>query len=631
MIDRDPLVPADPDRPAATRPPGITPPPGDPTFEALPDSVSRGLAPLMSVTTATRLSSRLISTESLPVDPVRAWLARLPDDLVPFAPVVGAPLDSRSPSEVHAITRALGCPDLFIIDASDRISSEDVIAQVAKSVGARVLVLSPDPAAADRITEHLAEAGVVRALADDENPIRPSPVVARLTSTALGTGRAERMRREAAEALSVAEAQLVPGDVIASLKDEIRELTALRDRIEPEIRAAHDGTVIARKEADLAALRRHCSESRSARVVRKTGFFAWLLGRKTTVEPDPAEHEKQIGVLAADVAALIAGRDDAIRTELLIRRAPLDAQIAELIAKRDRLEIAEQNLLAARRQVDELAVPDLVRRSLTEARIIVGTPGSLEADPVFIDSPSFTLLILDRCEELTEDDFLRLHGLASRWVLVGDVLQQSPESRGWIHNDGKPGRNGRPHGPTFVARLAHLLDREPWAREPGRLVCRLMHPVTMTGRQFLTREPLLDRPEIELRFASDGEGEPTVAEVAFPAGTTVADAKAFLFRQLGEVLLHPCGAPTWEQLGGSILVRWPAADIPACERVWIDLEPGVREKVMCSGANAFTAAIEFDPSRGWDRERAQEWIAKHYQPESAGRLATVVGRAGAQR
>jgi hypothetical protein len=407
----------------------------------------------------------------------------------------------------------------------------------------------------------------------------------------------------------------------------------LRDRLEIEIRAAHDSAVIARKEVDLAALRRRCSESRAAGVVRKAGFFSWLLGRKQTAEPDPAEQEKQIGVLAADLAALIAGRDDAIRAELSIRRAPLDARIAELIAKRDRLEIAERDLVSARQRVDELAVPDLVRRLLAESRIVVGTPGCLETDPAFIDSPSFTLLVLDRCEELTEDDFSRLHGLASRWVLVGEVLEQPPAplSRGSIYSDGKPGRNGRRHGLTFVARLAHLLDREPWTREPDRLVCRLMHPVTMTGRQFLMCEPLLDRPEIELRFAADGDGEPTVAEVAFPAGTTIADAKAFLFHQLGEVLLHPCGPSSWESLSGSIVIRWPAAEIAACEPVWIDLEPGVREKVICSGSSEFTAAVEFDLSHGWDRERAQEWIAKHHRPESAGRLATVAGIAATNR
>ena len=69
-----------------------------------------------------------------------------------------------------------------------------------------------------------------------------------------------------------------------------------------------------------------------------------------------------------------------------------------------------------------------VKRMLGESRIVVGTPGSLQADPIFeanrhdLDSRApFGLLVLDRAEELTEHDFVRLTKLAARWVLVGDV------------------------------------------------------------------------------------------------------------------------------------------------------------------------------------------------------------------
>lgn len=625
MIDREPVVPADADRPARSRPGEITPPPGDPGLEELSNSVSRGLLPQMSVTAATRLTSRPLSSDSTPGDPVRAWLARLPADLPPFAPVAGTASEARSPAEAHAVSRALGCPDLFIVDSPDQITGERVIAQLAKGVGGRVLVLSPDPGAADRIAERLADAGVVRALADHENPTRPSPVVARLTSRALGIDRAARLRREAADALTAAEGRLAEGESLTAISDAIVELTSLRDRAEIEVRAVHDGAAIGRMEADLAALRRRAAESHAPQEARRAGFFAWLLGRRHP--PEPAELEKEAGVLAAEVAARAAARDEAIRADLSIRRAPLDARLAELIAKRDRIDRAQQEVALARRRVEELAGSDLVRQLLTEPRIIVGTPGSLESDPVLVGSPPFAILVLDRCEELTESDFLRLHGLASRWILVGEAQAREDSSSSSSHwrpeLDGKPGRNGRHHEMPFASRLAHLLDRDPWASEPGRLVCRLLHPVTSTGRQFLMREPLLDRPEIELRFAADGDGEPAVAEVAFPAGTTFADAKAFLFHQLGEVLLHTCAESSWDQSSGSIVIRWPAAENPTCESVWIDLEPGVRERVVSSTSSAFTAAVEFDPSFGWDRAGAEAWIAKHQRPESAGRFARI--------
>ena len=57
----------------------------------------------------------------------------------------------------------------------------------------------------------------------------------------------------------------------------------------------------------------------------------------------------------------------------------------------------------------------------------------------------------------------------------------------------------------FTARLARTLDRETWVLEGDRLVCRLAFP-TAEQRRTLTREPLLDRPEIELRIVLDETG-----------------------------------------------------------------------------------------------------------------------------
>jgi hypothetical protein len=153
-----------------------------------------------------------------------------------------------------------------------------------------------------------------------------------------------------------------------------------------------------------------------------------------------------------------------------------------------------------------------------------------------------------------------------------------------------------------------------------------MHLATPAARQSLVREPLLDRPEIELRFATDDDGEPVVAEVAFPHTTTIAEAKAFLFRELGEVLLHPCGEHRWQELP-ALAVRWPAVETAVREETWIDLEPGVRERIVGTGSAAFTAAIAFDPAAGWDRVRAEAWLASHLPCESASRVAMLGGEA----
>ena len=617
---RENLVPADADRPPSSRPSPVVSQTGDPANEELPEFETRGSAPPMSVTTVTRLSSRFLTTGAPTGDAVRSWLAHLPADLVPFAPADVVPTGLRSPAEVLAITRALACPDLFVIDAADQPSAESTIAQIAELAADRVLILSPDPRAADRLTELLAGAGVVRALAEDENPIRSSPVVARLTSIALGAGQAERLRREAADALSAAEAHLAPAERFTAINSEIAEATTMRDRLEIEIRSHHDNSAIARKEADLAALRRRLTESNAEPSGRMASILAWLLGRRSSGQ-DPAKLEKEIDVAAAEVAALTAEREDAIRDEQLVRRAPLDARLADLVAERDRMAAAQREHSSALKGVKELDAPDLIPRLLAESRIVVGTPGSLVADPVFADSPPFALLVLDRCEELTETDFLRLSPLAARWVLVGDVPGSAgkPDSRPGMGQNGKTSKNGRTKGPGFVERLALLLDREPWAREADQIVCRLMHQVGTTGRQTLVQEPLFDRPEIELRFTA--EDDPAVAEVAFPAGTSIADAKSFLFRQLGEVLLHPCGPLQWEETAESIVARWSESE--DCTTAWIDLEPGVREKVVCCGWAAFTAAVEFVRALNWNRERAEAWLAQHHRPESAGRFVTV--------
>jgi hypothetical protein len=586
----------------------------------------------MSVTIAARSTQRQPATDSPAADPACARaadkLANPTANLPAFAPVPFATSESCSPAELHAAARAAACPDLFVIHAPEPAAGQRVIADIARFASGRVLVLSPDPAAADRLAERLAATGVVRALSEAENPIRPSPVVAKLTSAALGTGRLEQLSRETSNALAAAEYRLVALDRLAALEAELAEVSIRRDRIEAEVRAQLDNVDIGKKETELASLRRRRKEA-GDQPIRKAGFFAWLLGRPKPHGLDSAEINKQVHVLEAEVAALTAARDSAIRAEVSARSAPIVARHGELSAERDHLlgeigpagrDAVQAELAAARERAGELAAPEIVRRLLAEPRVVVGTPGSVHADPVFDaiagEDPPFALLVLDRCEELTEHDFTRLAALATRCVLVG-AADPRPHHSPAPSGNGKPHRNGRPPEARFASKLARLLDRETWVHESGRLVCRLMHFTDLS--QALSREPLIDRPEIELRFTADAGGEPVVAEVAFPAATTIADAKSFVFHELGEVLLHPCGEMQWVD---PLTACWPAAGDGG---VWIDLEPGVREQIAGVGLVAFTAAVAFDPAQGWDRAKADAWLEKHLPRESAGRFASVPG------
>jgi hypothetical protein len=319
---------------------------------------------------------------------------------------------------------------------------------------------------------------------------------------------------------------------------------------------------------------------------------------------------------AADAARAAAESD---RARARAEAAALNKAIAAAVPGDD-YTAAEQNLTAARTRAAEVARSghEELARAVAAARVVVGTPRCLGSDPVFAaaaGAPPFDLLVLDRAEELPEPEFPRLARLAARWVLVGDALP--PDPRAAANGPAPRPRAGRPAEVPFVARAAKLLDRETWAAEGNRLVCRLAH-LTPEQRRGVTREPLADRPEIELRFAAaDGD---LPAEIAFPGPTPLSEAKRFLFHTLGEILLRPCGDVTWAAEPDAVTATWPAAD---ADGVWIDLEPGVREKVTGAGLFAFTAAVRFETAAGWDADRAAAWLGRHTPPPPTGRFAAL--------
>jgi hypothetical protein len=232
-------------------------------------------------------------------------------------------------------------------------------------------------------------------------------------------------------------------------------------------------------------------------------------------------------------------------------------------------------------------------------------------------TPPFDLLVLDHAEEMTEPDFAGLSPLAGRWALAGDA--SLPDLPRPLANGNGRARSGRPPEPTLVARLARLLDREPWAAEGDRMVFRLVH-LAVGQRRDLSCEPVLDHPHVELRMATDA-GDPVLAEIAFPAVMPVAEAKSFLVAQLGEVLLRPCGECRWHRTPDRLTACWPAVeDGPAA---WVDLGDGVREKVTGTGPAAFTAAVAFDTAAGWDEAAAEAWLAARVPAPSVGRVAAL--------
>jgi hypothetical protein len=686
----------------------------------------RGDCLTMSLTLAPRPHTRHVTPDDPSAGTLRAWLAQIASPslkLLAFKPAIHpGSHSSGNPVEAEAVARAAGCPDLFAIHAPEQICRERVITDLVWATGSeRVLVLSPDATTADRLVERLVKvnAVAVRALAEDENPARPSPLVARATSTALASARLEQLQRETAAIVAGAAARSNALDAAMAAHAQLEELARQcaanaaeslevnnrRQQIEQQVQLEAQGKEItaftaliehnkAERQAAIELITRQrvaaqtaCKEKEEAAAnlhkqagegARKSGFFSRLFGRPKPTADSTAlgsqfhEAERDLNEAAAKLSTIqkeleIASakfeeeREQLIQSETAVRRTDLDHQLAQLTSDSIRLKTeieaitrtlrphqeladeraaAETELASARQRAAELerTAGELVKQTFSDLRIVVGTPGSLSADPVFDrdrrelhGEPQFGLLVLDRAEELTEHDFIRLAKLANRWVLVGDL---SPSGETRPHLNGKSsrhapgsGRNGRANEAPFAARLARLLDREKWAYEADRFVCRLQH-LNEEEKQRVVREPLLDRPEIELRFITNVEGEPVLVEVAFPLTTNIATAKSFLYHQLGEVLLRPCGEAAWHTTPTAIAATWAAAErvSPTSETAWIDLEPGIREKIVGAGLAAFTAAVAFDPALGWDVEKAGKWLNEHLSIGSPGRFATVARR-----
>jgi hypothetical protein len=638
-----------------------------------------------------------LSANSVPAS-FRPWLTRLLAGEVELAALDAAAvprLSERTPAESFAVARALACPDLFILDAGNRELRERLIADIVRLAAERgqsVLALSPDPAAADRIVETVASQGnvrILRALAEDENPHRPSPAVTRTTSTALGAGRAEQLRREAAHVVAMLEAKQSRSERTSTLRREFagierdrRAIAAQLEEFDAEVRAEAECSPAAllirtnrdaalaplaskraildaeqaEKQAALAALCQKRDDSG-----KKPGLFARLFGHAPSAQVGQsiAALEAELNELAGravelqaeyegvarrfdeEIEAQIAGAVAARRSALEPRQRELDVEAArierllrELLPPRATLDDtvergmaasecgAEQarELAVARKRLDELnqAGSDLAQRLLAETQIVIGTPASLETDPVFsalaAATPAFALLVLDHAEELGEPELVRLAARASRCVLAGDAAlppQQSPA----LNGNGPHSR--RRHPAPLLARLGRCLDREPWAVEGDRLVFRLVH-LRDHQRRALVREPVLDHTHVELRVSAAG-GDPVLAEIAFPAATTVVEAKSFLIRQLGEVLLRPFGEAVWRRSDASVTVCWPAVELGNGESV--ELEPGVREHISGVGPAAFTESITFDRAAGWDEEKAEAWLNERLPGPSASRIA----------
>jgi hypothetical protein len=341
------------------------------------------------------------------------------------------------------------------------------------------------------------------------------------------------------------------------------------------------------REQKLAADRRLADAEHA---VERARFLDTEAGRRhVELDAKLAEMDRDLATAAARTAELFAK----LRTA---GTDPANGAVieAEVEAARRELEFARGWTAQIEANTDRL-----VREACGTVQVVVGPIAGIGTDAT-VTGP-FDLLVIDDAHRLAEADFTAAARLARRWVLLGEPA------------DLPTGRQ-RVAKPDLFARLAAALRHDVWTQDGPRLVCRL-YPIREAERRRLECEPVVDAPDIELRLFTPPGGDPTLAEVAFPAATAPAAAREYLVRELGEVTCEPrARSAAWEESPTGPVLRFGPAD-PAA--TFAAIGPGIREEL----AGLETRAVHFDTD--WTTDRAKEWAAEHVGTRAGGRLATL--------
>jgi hypothetical protein len=453
-----------------------------------------------------------------------------------------------------------------------------------------------------QVEQHRTDLGEIVAERDELLPLLSAMSAWRLWSGAFWRGLLRKGARARCEELQRAHQDRTAA--LAKLEQDQRDLDAQRHHIEDSAEAAR---------LELVA----------AEVARRQG----LLEIEAAVAGDEERrlHDEWMAT-AADIGT----------------EAPIEKTVAGVEAPRQRWEEAlrqeEHHETFARHWVEaiEQAVPGFSTYLTRSAGVLATTTAALAADPAFTDpsSPlSFDLLVLDEAHRVTETEFHAAARRCRRWVLVGE-----PPLAG--HDTPRHADRAATLRSGCFQRLWHHLHADPrrltysWARAGDHLVCSL-RPIPAGQEQWLESEPVADRPDIELRILTPPRPprtgprpqpppEPQLTQVVFPASTSLAEAKTFLYRELQELTVHARGhALHWEQPGDTVVVRLGALAPGHEKTIAVPLGDGVSERL--EAGTWYTLALEFDTAAGWTRQRAEDWVAEQLQLRDLGRTAVLGG------
>jgi hypothetical protein len=274
--------------------------------------------------------------------------------------------------------------------------------------------------------------------------------------------------------------------------------------------------------------------------------------------------------------------------------------------------------------------------------LVAATSAGLRGDTYFGDSVRnghgipilFDLLVLEQADRLAEAELLAAARRARRCVLLGDRRQAgpapAPQSGLSIASRG--------HAPAKLKPFESLWDKlhcnprnipYAWIQEENRLCCRL-RSVVPHQRRYIETERVADFPDIELRILAVPRNQPTLVEVSFPSSVSVEEAKQYIFRELQELAVHATNSSLrWNDESERLVLI--LSDLPGAASIDIELEAGVREQLARPSANGHSSTvsvwhtrwIEFDKGRGWNRQRAEEWIHKYLGLRDLGRTAVL--------
>lgn len=380
----------------------------------------------------------------------------------------------------------------------------------------------------------------------------------------------------------------------------------------------HDA--LQREAEALAARRRDLDAGRDAERERLTQQQAGRL--HTQREAQIASLRQQIDEAAkaweSGCAALAAGTvrpESATRDALARARSDWQGLLA-----RDRSEIEQRRLWLEALQKSQ---PGLAAHLAASARIIAAPTAAVPAD-----ATGFDLLIVEEAEQVHETELTSLARRARRCVLIGEPPLDLPLSL----RRGSPRDRAVPRPP--FARLWQSLHADPRRLEPrwwlagNRLVARL-RAFSPDEERWLQREPVFDRPEIELGIVSPPRQEPRVVEVSFPAATPPEQARAFLFGELDELAVQAAGASMqWSENEQTVTLGF--APVPVSEAgLTAQLTDGIRERLIRSERAAegetewLTGALEFDRAAGWDLDGARDWVAQRLGLIDVGRTTAL--------